>query len=313
MNSDEVNQEQIRLYMQGMQDLEDLQMQEEEARSARTRELIQAALLDQGRMVIPQYNERADFFQDVRRMEVLRNAQRAVQDTRRSEAIRNARRAAAVQGSARVIYAYYAQSDHESRDLPEHLRSALRKAWRSEEENVSIDEAETQRRVTAALGAILVHLGLGDVRVDEVGLAPVLQRAERRLLDLKARADRPAEVREVYLDSHPNAHDHHVQFRVLNVDDEVLYSSRWVLQYQSSAEKEATHETLRTLQMGGEDVFLRTYVRCQHLNMTTLVEREDDAADQSSTIGCSHVCSHLYESECGGRCHEVHRGEEGTP
>lgn len=149
---------------------------------------------------------------------------------------------------------------------------------------------ETEQAVIRALAQIFTRLGMGDQRIGDTGLDEALQQVDRRIEDLKRHAaelrefpqrhvappaQRP-EYREVIVDSNPDAHNHHVQFKILNIDDEVVDASEWVLERQAGGTEQAFQHRVLERQTKGEDVFLRRYNRCAHVNLTVQVDREDD-------------------------------------
>ncbi len=147
---------------------------------------------------------------------------------------------------------------------------------------------ETERAVIRALAQIFTRLGMGDQRISETGLDAALQQVDQRIEDLKRHAAELREFpqrhvaaqqpqyREFIVDSNPDAHNHHVQFKILNIDDEVVDASEWVLERQASGTYQNFMVRVLERQTRGEDVFLRRYNRCAHVNLTVQVDREDD-------------------------------------
>jgi hypothetical protein len=148
----------------------------------------------------------------------------------------------------------------------------------------------SDERLALILANVFNRLGLGHLRVSQVGLEDALEQAYRRIDQIlnenrrqagemrELRRAQPApvvEYRNIVVDSHPAAHDHHVQFKILDTEDRVLDASEWVLSSGANALEAQYRTKMLDLQMDGRDVFLRRYNRCNHVNLTVQVDREE--------------------------------------
>lgn len=138
-------------------------------------------------------------------------------------------------------------------------------------------ESREAIRDSARLGLILMELGLGNVVVTAgMDLDEILEQIHNAVRKLKQKKDGEirTEILEVVVPTDPVVHGHHVQYRLVDTDDRVVDQTEWVPESTKSvAMTEIVHKR-GVAQLEGKDVFIQQYNRCNHVNLTTVVERE---------------------------------------
>jgi hypothetical protein len=143
-------------------------------------------------------------------------------------------------------------------------------------ENVSAESREALRD-SAWLPRILMELGQGHLNVDALSPDDLLRAVYYEVQALKQRKDGSHTVTEqiVVVHSDANAHGHHIQYRIIDMDDGVHESSEWLeLNGREGDVLREIQSHLTDYQLQGLDVRIEEYRRCNHVNLTSRVERE---------------------------------------
>jgi hypothetical protein len=153
---------------------------------------------------------------------------------------------------------------------------------------ISIDV--NNRVLVGLLGPVALSLGLGNLPGDTDAadlVAQIVERVDRlkqnqvgALLALHEERNGTREARRAY-----QLHDQ--QFRVLNIDDEVVWSSEWRVAGEDGLQKLAAVNHLEELKQRGTDfgMHVERYQRCRWVNLTTQAHDEPHNYDGGTPDG----------------------------
>jgi hypothetical protein len=147
-----------------------------------------------------------------------------------------------------------------------------------------------KRVVVGLLGPVAMALGWGsepgdqepEVLVYNIVQAVLSQKQQIENLEVELRAFRREEARQRDRQADPELYQlHDLQFRILNINDEVVWSGEWKVDGNDGLQRLAAASRLIEMRDNGTDFGMRIerYQRCRWVNLTTQAHDEPDEYD----------------------------------
>lgn len=153
---------------------------------------------------------------------------------------------------------------------------------------ISIDV--NNRVLVGLLGPVALSLGLGNLPGD-TNVADLVSQIVERVDRLKqSQVSALSALHNIRMDAETEERAyqlHDQQFRVLNIDDEVVWSSEWKTAGEDGLQHLAAVNQLEEMKQRGTDfgMHVERYQRCRWVNLTTQAHDEPDRYDGGAPDG----------------------------